>query len=75
MDTLSELIKEARPLYKQRKRRKAMAKLFVVLFIPAFLFSSAISIYNQGNDLYLSLSSNTLQKQLLEDEFALQKVK
>ncbi len=75
MDTLSELIKEARPLYKQRKRRKAMAKLFVMLFIPAFLFSGTIHLYNQGNDLYLSLSSNTLQKQLLEDEFALQKVK
>ena len=75
MDKLSDLLKEARPLYRQRKRRKAMAKLFVIMFIPAFLFSSAMYIYNEGTELYLSLNSNTLQKQLLEDEFALQKVK
>ncbi len=75
MDKLSDLLKEARPLYRQRKRRKAMAKLFVIMFIPAFLFSSAMHIYNEGTELYLSLNSNTLQKQLLEDEFALQKVK
>jgi len=71
MDKLSTLLKEAKPLYRQRQRRKTMAKLILTLSMPAILMSSVFNIYLQGNDLYLSLENNHLQYELMEDEFGL----
>ena len=69
MDKLSDLIKEARPLYKQRKRRKTIAKMILSITMPVMFFTSVCQIYLQGNDLYLSLENNILQSELLEDDF------
>lgn len=71
MDELSNLLKEARPLYKQRKKRKTIAKLIFVLSMPVILASSVCQVCNQGNDIYLSLENNSLQYELMEDEFGL----
>ena len=71
MDELSNLLKEAKPLYKQRKRRKAIAKSILTLTVPVILMNTICQIYFEGNDLYLSLENNTLQTQLLEDDFGL----
>jgi len=71
MDKLSTLLKEAKPLYKQRQRRKTMAKLFLIISTPAILMSSVFNLYLQGNDLYISLENNHLQYELMEDEFGL----
>ena len=71
MDQLSNLLKEAKPLYRQRKRRKAIAKSILTLTVPAILMSSVCQVYLEGNDLYLSLENNTLQNELIEDEFGL----
>ena len=71
MDKLSELIKEAKPLYKQRKRRKTIAKTILTLTLPVIFMNSICQIYFEGNDLYLSLENNSLQTQLLEDDFGL----
>lgn len=69
MDKLSELIKEAKPLYKQRQRRKTIGKMILTISMPAILLSSVSQVYLQGNDIYLSLQNNTLQYELMEDEF------
>ena len=71
MDELSNLLNEAKPLYKQRKRRKAIAKSILALSAPAILMSSICQVYLEGNDIYLSLENNTLQNELIEDEFGL----
>lgn len=71
MDELSNLLKEAKPLYKQRQRRKTIAKMILTLTMPAILMSSVCQIYLQGNDIYLSLEKNNLQYELMEDEFGL----
>ena len=71
MDELSNLLQEAKPLYNQRKRRKAIAKMVLCITMPVIFLSSIGQIYTQGNDLYLSLDNNTLQYQLNEDEFGL----
>lgn len=71
MDELSKLIKEARPLYKTRQQRKTIAKMVLTLAMPAILMSSICQVYLQGNDIYLSLEDNSLQYELLEDEFGL----
>ena len=69
MDKLSELLKEARPLYKKRQRRKAIAKLILYTTMPAIILSSACQVCSFGEDIYLSLENNSLQSQLLEDDF------
>ncbi len=69
MDKLTELIKEARPLYKKRKLRKAIAKSVLSVTLPAVLFSAVLQICIQGNDIYLSLDNNKLQNELLQDDF------
>ena len=71
MDELSNLLNEAKPLYKQRKRRKAIAKSILALSAPAILMSSICQVYLEGNDIYVSLDNNTLQNELIEDEFGL----
>ena len=71
MDELSNLLKEAKPLYKQRQRRKTIAKMVFTLTMPAILLTSVCQVYLQGNDIYLSLENNSLQYELVEDEFGL----
>lgn len=69
MDKLSELIKEAKPLYKQRKRQKAIAKVIFMITMPVMLLGSVVQLCNEGNNIYLSLENNTLQNELLNDDF------
>lgn len=69
MDKLSKLIKEAKPLYRQRQRRKTIGKMILAISMPTILLSSITQVYLQGNDIYLSLQNNTLQYELMEDEF------
>lgn len=71
MDKLSNLLKEAKPLYKQKQRRKTIAKMIFTLTMPAILMTSVCQVYLQGNDIYLSLENNSLQYELVEDEFGL----
>ena len=71
MDKLTNLLKEAKPLYKQRQRRKTMAKMILTMTMPVILMNSVCQIYLQGNDIYLSLENNSLQYELMEDEFGL----
>ena len=71
MDKLSELIKEAKPLYKTRKRNRAIAKMTLMFLTPVFVFYGMYQIYVAGNNLYVSLSQNDLQIELTTDEFNL----
>ena len=71
MDKLSTLLREAKPLYKQRQRRKTIAKMIFSLTMPAILMTSICQVYLQGNDIYLSLENESLQYELMEDEFGL----
>ena len=71
MDELSLLLKEAKPLYRQRQRRKTIAKMIFTLTMPAILMTSICQVYLQGNDIYLSLENESLQYELIEDEFGL----
>ena len=71
MDKLSNLLKEAKPLYRTRQRRKTIAKLVLTLTMPVIFMNSICQLYMQGTDIYLSLENNSLQYELLEDEFGL----
>ena len=71
MDELSLLLKEAKPLYRQRQRRKTIAKMIFTLTMPAILMTSVCQVCLQGNDIYLSLENESLQYELIEDEFGL----
>ena len=71
MDKLSSLLREARPLYKQRKRNRAIAKVVLSVTLPVFMMASLCQVCLQGDDLYLSLSNDDLQTRLLEDDFGL----
>ncbi len=68
MDKLSELIKEARPLYRRKKRQKAFAGMVLGVCVPVLIISSGYEIYSMGDEIYVSLLNNSLQKQLLTDE-------
>jgi hypothetical protein len=39
--------------------------------MPALMMSNIYQIYLQGNDIYLSIKNNTLQHELMEDEFGI----
>ena len=71
MDKLSNLIQEAKPLYKRRKRQRAVLKACFMLFVPVVLGASVVGIYNTGNELYLSMDDNSLQQELIEDNMGL----
>lgn len=71
MDKLSNLIKEAKPLYKQRKRQKAIAKIVLGICMPVFLFAGVCQLYMIGSDIYVALDNNKLQNELLYDDFGL----
>ncbi len=70
-DKLSDLLKEAKPLYKRRKRQRTMAKITLIVCAPVFLFSFLFQIYTLGNDIYVALDNNKLQNELLVDSFGL----
>lgn len=69
MDKLTELIKEAKPLYKKRKRQKALLKTLFMISMPVMLFYGMFELYSEGNNIYLSLKNNILQKELLNDDY------
>ena len=71
MDKLTELFKEAKPLDRQRKRRKTIAKMIFTISVPALLLNSILQIYIQGCDVYVALENNKLQQELIEDDFGL----
>ena len=68
---LSTLIMEARPYYKQKKRRKKILLAFIVLLFPTFLVGEAINLYIAGDAAYVALKNQSLQKQLIQDDFGL----
>lgn len=69
MDKLSELISQARPLYKCRKRRKTMAKMLVAITLPALFLGNFVALYMEGDSVYMSLDDNKIQNELLVDDF------
>ncbi|MBR1616905.1 hypothetical protein IJ670_02020 [bacterium] len=71
MDKLTELIKEARPLYVQRKRRNKILKILLFLLIPCFAFYGAMGLYIEGDELYVSFEGSKLQNELIQDDFGL----
>ncbi len=75
MDKISKLLQEARPLYKTRKRNKTIAKVFLTITMPVFLFASVFGIYTMGDDIYVSMNNDGLAEQLLLDDYGLSGVK
>jgi len=68
-DKLTYLIQEAKPLYKQRKRTKTIAKMTILTCLPVFMFTFLLQICSMGDNIYLSIDSNKLQNELLADNF------
>ena len=71
MDELTKLIKEAKPLYKARKRRKNFLVALFALFIPMSLLSFSFGIYQAGSNIYLSIANENFTQELVQDEFNL----
>lgn len=71
MDKLTDLLQEAKPLYKKRKRQKTIAKMIFSISVPVMLFSGALQLYIEGNNTYFALETNNLQTELLEKDFVL----
>lgn len=68
MDKLNELIRQARPLYKQRKRRKTIAMLLFSFTLPAIIIANVASLYVQGDNIYVSMDKNQIQNELMDYE-------
>ena len=71
MDKLSKLISEARPLYKQRKRRKKILASLFILCLPAYIFGSITRLYMEGSDIYVALENHQLQEELMQDDYGI----
>ncbi len=71
MNKLSNLLQEAKPLYRRNKQRKTMAKLIFIVSMPMMLLGGMIQLYTQGENLYFALETNSLQTELMENDFAL----
>ena len=71
MDELTNLLQEAKPLYKRRKRQKTIAKLVFSITVPVMLFSSLTQLYIQGDNIYFALEQNNLQTELFENDYIL----
>ena len=71
MNKLSNLLQEAKPLYRRNKQRKTMAKLIFIVSMPMMLLGSMVQLYTQGENLYFALETNSLQTELMENDFAL----
>lgn len=57
MENISELLKEARPLYFRRKKNRLILKTMLCTFIPVILFSGFLT-YNSFNQKGAYLASN-----------------
>ena len=75
MDKLSELLQEAKPMYRAQQRNIAIAKMMLCLCLPVFVCTSIISLCNMGDDIYVSLNNDSYVEQLLNDDFGLIEVK
>ena len=71
MDKLSQLISEAKPLYKTRKRRRIIATTLCLIAIPMFTFTLFATLYLEGNSICASLDDKTYQSEFLQDDFGL----
>lgn len=71
MDKLSELIKDAKPLYKQRKRRKTIAKMLFIITLPILIAGNFVNLCMEGEAVYMSLDNNKIQAELLSDDFGI----
>ena len=71
MDKLTELISQARPLYKQRKRRRTIAKMLLSITVPVMLFANFANLYIQGDEVYMSMENSAMQNELLNDDFGM----
>ena len=71
MDKLSSLIEQARPLYKQRKRRKTIAKMLLSITVPVLIFGNIASLCIEGDQVYMSLENQNIQNELLKDDFGI----
>ena len=71
MDKLSQLIQEAKPLYKRRKRTRIILTCLAILIFPSLFMTSVVNLYNSGNEVYISLNNNELQDELLMDSMKL----
>ena len=68
MDKLSQLISEAKPLYKERKRRNNIFKLLLIITVPVITITSVAGLYMQGEEIYMSFENNNFQNELLTDD-------
>jgi len=77
MDNISELLKEAKPLYLERKKHQALNKVAIGIMLP-ILFGAMIfiggNIYSQREFSLLSSSSVLSEMGLPTDEYGLLKV-
>ena len=71
MDKLSNLILEAKPLYKQRKRRKKILTTIFTISLPVLMIANVAQLYIQGDDVYVSLQNKKMQQYILQDDFGL----
>ena len=71
MDKLSELIKEARPLYKQRKRNQSIAKAILTLTMPVMIFTGAWGICQEGDNIYVALEEQSFQEEFLNNDLGI----
>lgn len=71
MDKLSELLKEAKPLYKKRKRNRTIAKIILSLSLPVFCLTGLYELSVIGDNIYLSMSNENYQQELIDDDFGI----
>ncbi len=57
MDNISEILKEAKPLYFQRKRNRAITKKVLSLLFPVILFTGILGTNYYNDDSYIALSN------------------
>ncbi len=79
MDTISELLQEARPLYFERKKRKEFIKKSAFLIIPVLFCLTAILPFtintNNNEDNYYASSTSIIEQMgLPTDDYGLLKV-
>ena len=78
MDNISELLKEARPLYFKRKKRREILKNSMFIFVPIILCALAILPFtfkkNDEMNYYTSSTSIVEQMGFPTDDYGLLKV-
>ena len=71
MDKLSSIIQEAKPLYKKRKRNKLILCVILTLCTPSIFLTVPVRLCLEGNSVYVALNNNTLQNELIKDDYGL----